>query len=147
MTRKWMWVLGCAVAAWLLIPVMAAAIVAKTPSRGMTVRVRTSTAGVLDTFQSAAKRAGLTCKLATSGKYKGAVCSVPDRPVGYVQAYDVTDKRVVVVQAFSKNVFYPQGELDASLAAALDFFRYEVAGNPEVERVDYCRHPDYDACR
>ena len=147
MNRPRIWRSARLAAAWLLVPVVASAVVAAVPSRVMIVRARESTAGILDTFQSAAQAAGLQCSRPARDGYQGVICGVPDQTVGHIQAYDLTDKKVVVVQAFSKNRYYPRGELDETLATALDSIRNELTASSRAERVDYCLHPDFKSCR
>jgi hypothetical protein len=136
----------------LMLPGTLLAVTAARQSRMMVVHVRDSSDSILDTFRFVAVAAGLGCHTVAGEKHPDIQC-VPsaDGNLGIVYAVDVyavdvTERKQVVVSAFSSNLVSPQGELDLSVAAALLVFRRALEGNPNIVRIDECMAPNHEGC-
>ena len=118
-------------------------------SRVITVYVRDSMDGVLESFLHASSVAGLRCQSLRIGDEAAVQCTPRDAGKefqGFAEAVEVRKHHAVAVSAYSSNVSTPHGELLPGVQSALENFRRAIANDSSVLRLEECAAPDYKAC-
>ena len=115
-------------------------------SRMLTVQYRDSGSRVLEAFSSAAVSAGMECRSQHTENTNSVSCHLNPAERGNLYAVDVTEKRWVVVSAYSSDVTSPHGEVDPVMEQALEDFTIALMKIPDVEAVEQCVAPHPMQC-